>query len=439
MKPLKLILVLMAILPVISCTKLEEKLNAQIPFEEAKRNADIAALLKGCYDSYRGPYQDQTGVFSLADMSADNAIGPTRGGDWDDNGVWRVLHTHTWNAENQRIRENFNNLLQIVFNTTNIVVFDPPKDVAAEAKFLRAYAMFTVLDLYDQVPVREPGENLLLPSKVLKGTDALTFIINDLNAIMPDLGDGPPYKANKWAAKALLMKCYLNKGVYANRLNPTFAQADMDQVIALGNEITNSGRFNLEANFFTNFAPNNSEVSKEILFANQNIPGGGAGNVRFHAHAGTHYNQQPSGWNGFTTIAEFYDKFEATDQRRGAAYPGFTDRTGMRVGFLIGQQYDENGVALTDRGGKPLVFTREVAPIVTGDVETPGIRVVKYPIQLNDAGTDTREQPDNDYVLLRFADVRLMLAEAHLRKGAAPAALLIVNELRATRGASPLG
>lgn len=438
MKPLKLIMVGLAFLPAISCTKLEEKLNGQIPFEEAKKNADIAGLLQGCYDSYRGPFQDQTGVFSLSDMSSDDAIGPTRGGDWDDNGVWRVLHTHTWNAENQRIRDNFNNLLQIVFTTTNILVFAPPKNVVAEAKFLRAYAMFTVLDLYDQVPVREPGENLLLASKVLRGTDALTQIINDLNAIMPDLGDGPAYKANKWAAKALLMKCYLNRGVFANRLNPTFAQADMDQVISLGNEISSSGRFALESNFFTNFAPNNSEVSKEILFANQNIRDVSGGNVRFHAHCGTHYNQQPSGWNGFTTIAEFYDKFEATDQRRGAAYPGFTDRTGMRVGFLIGQQFDKNGVALKDRGGNPLVFTRSISPIVTGNVETPGIRVVKYPIDLNAAGDNTRDQPDNDYVLLRFADVRLMMAEAHLRKGAAATGLPIVNALRTVRGASAL-
>ena len=41
-------------------------------------------------------------------------------------------------------------------------------------------------------------------------------------------------RANKDAAKALLMKVYLNRGVYANRDAPTFAAADMDQVIALG-------------------------------------------------------------------------------------------------------------------------------------------------------------------------------------------------------------
>jgi hypothetical protein len=370
-------------------------------------------------------------------MSSDNAIGPTRGGDWDDNGVWRVLHTHNWNAENQRIRDNFNNLLQIVFNATNVLNFTTKDSVIAEAKFLRAYAMFTVLDLYDQVPVREPGEDLLNASQVLKGTEALTQIINDINSVMPNLPDGPSYKANKWAAKALLMKCYLNKGVYANRLSPTFDNADMDQVISLANEITASGKFALEADFFKAFTPQNSENSKELIFTNQNTRDEG-GNVRFHWHAGTHYNQIPDGWNGFTTIANFYNKFEDGDQRKGVAYPGFTDRTGMRVGFLVGQQYGPNNVKLKDRAGNDLVFTPEVAPILTGNVETPGIRVVKYVPDMTDDFTRDRNIADNDYVLLRYADVLLMQAEAYFRKGDAAQALIVVNGLRAIRGATPL-
>lgn len=417
------------------CTKLDEKLNAELTLEEAQEIADINGLLRGCYNSFRGPFQDQTGVFALQDMSSDDCIGPTRGGDWDDNGVWRVLHTHSWDPENQRIRENFNNLLQIVFNTTNLLTFNPPADAAAQALALRAYAMFYVLDLYNQVPVREPGENLLQDPQVLVGSAALDKIIEDLESAQADLSEtAAPTVATKWMAKTMLAKAYLNRGVYANRLAPTFDAADMDRVIALCDEVINSGKFQIEDDFFKSFTPTNTETSKEIIFANKNDIGDG-GNVRFHYYCGTHYNQTPSGWNGFTTLANFYDKFEAADQRRGRAYPGFTDVTGMRVGFLIGQQFDEDGVALKDRSGNNLVFTRDISPVISGQVETPGIRVVKYVPNMTD---DIAGTANNDYVLLRYSDVLLMKAEALFRKGNTDDALDIVNELRDTRGATEL-
>jgi hypothetical protein len=326
--------------------------------------------------------------------------------------------------------------LQVTFNCTNLLSFAPPKETAAEAKLLRAYAMYYVLDLYDQVPVRDPGEDLLQPSKVVKAAEALARIIKDLNEAMPDLPDGPASRANKWAAKALLMKCYLNRGVYANRANPTFDAADMNQVIALGSEIVASTKFALEPNYFFNFSPQN-QTSKELIFTNPNTRSE-AGNVRFHFHCGTHYNQNPSGWNGFTTLSDFYDKFEATDKRRGEAYAGFTDKTGMRVGLLIGQQFDKDGNKLKDRAGNDLVFSREISPIVSGNVELPGIRVVKYVPDMKEDFSGDRDVADNDYALLRYSDVLLMWAEAQFRIGNTAQALTAINSVRTQRGASAL-
>lgn len=131
MKYIKIFFLAAAVTSIGSCTKLEEKVNGTVPFADFQAAADIPGLLKGCYNSFRGPFQDQTGVFCLQDMSTDQCLGPTRGGDWDDNGVWRVLHQHTWDPENQRIRENFNNLSTIVFNTTNIQQFNPSAAVKA--------------------------------------------------------------------------------------------------------------------------------------------------------------------------------------------------------------------------------------------------------------------------------------------------------------------
>ena len=155
-----------------------------------------------------------------------------------------------------------------------------------------------------------------------------------------------------------------------------------------------------------------------------------------------HYNQQPSGWNGFTTLSDLYAKFEATDKRRGVAYPtGSTafPNPGNRVnvGFLIGQQYNmANDAPLKDRTGAPLVFTPEIKIIEQGtNLEVTGIRAYKYPI---DFQFDDNGNVNNDYVYFRLGDVMLMKAEALLRTGNAGGGLTIVNALRTNRGATPL-
>ena len=252
---------------------------------------------------------------------------------------------------------------------------------------------------------------------------------------MNDLPDGPTFKSNKDAARVLLMKAYLNKGTFANRQSPTFDAADMAQVISNADAIINSGKYSLDNNYFENFAPNNDVVSSENIWTGLNVGGVSSGNVPSRWFATLHYNQNPSGWNGFTTLSEFYDSFEENDIRRGMDYPGMTDVGGVKAGFLIGQQYDQNGTPLKDRKDNPLAFTREVNPIETGsNLEVTGIRVIKYPIDY--AGGDNA---NNDYVFFRYADVLLMKAEALMRTGNSGGALDIVNNLRSVRNASALG
>lgn len=166
-----------------------------------------------------------------------------------------------------------------------------------------------------------------------------------------------------------------------------------------------------------------------------------------------HYNQNPSGWNGFTSLSDFYNKFEAVDKRRGIKY-NYTSpnapvnpANAVNVGFLKGQQYDmTTGAALKDRTGAPLIFTDAVSLIERGtNLEVTGIRAYKYPIdyQYNDNGNI-----NNDYVYFRLGDVLLMKAEAILRGGTGATnaggygttALALVNALRthASRTATAL-
>ena len=284
------------------------------------------------------------------------------------------------------------------------------------------------------MPFREAGTSLLLDAEVLGPQQAIDLILNEVDGIAGDLADGPVNRANKDAAKVLKMKTLLNKGMYLNRENPSFDAGDMNAVISIADELINSGKYSLATNYFDNFAPNNDAISTENIYTAENVGGSNSGNVRSRWYCTLHYNQNPSGWNGFATMADFYNSFEDSDIRKGAEYPGMTDVSGIRAGFLEGQQFDQNGVALEDRGGNPLAFTADVTAVESGaDLETTGIRVIKYPIDYVSG-----DNADNDYVYYRYADILLMKAEAAMRTGDSALALDIVNNIRSVRGASTL-
>jgi hypothetical protein len=119
--------------------------------------------------------------------------------------------------------------------------------------------------------------------------------------------------------------------------------------------------------------------------------------------------------------------------------------SGIRPGFLVGQQYGPDGTALKDRKGNPLAFDPTIAPtmIETGsNLEVTGIRVAKYVPDFSTANGDKyySSNPGNWFVFYRYPEVVLMVAEANLRQ-ATPnpgAAMGLVNGLRAARGAVPV-
>lgn len=451
-----------AVLAMAGCTKLEENLGSTLTSGQvstALGSEGVSLLLSAAYADLGGPLTSQDLVFSLMENTTDESLVPTRGGDWDDNGVWRVLHSHTWNADHGQITNVFNALNKINFDATNVLGYGPSAAQAAEAKFIRALSLYYLLDLYGQFPIRNPGDNLLLAPTVLSGAAAADFIIAELNAALPNLpASNGSNKANPDAARTLLMKCYLQKGVWTNRAAPTFAAGDLAQVITLGNAIINSNKYSYEASYFDNFKPGNDN-SKEAIFRYDNTAGvgannsgiGGRWNMTLHYNSYTPNNPN-AGWNGFSTIGDFYASFNTTgaptaygptdtllDGRIGGRnYNNSKTISGINPGFLVNQQYNENGVALKDRKGNPLAYVKDIAAnmIETGsNLEVTGIRVVKYVPDYTQYGGGPA---GNDLMIFRYADVVLMVAEAQMRSGNNAAALTLVNGLRAARGAAPL-
>lgn len=416
------------------CTDLEEQAldgerTQSAETEYAVNDGNPADLLSGAYDGLRGRLQGHERIFSLNEHTTDAALGPTRGGDWDDNGVFRALHTHTYAPDHKFLTDSWVDWYANVNQCNFVLGAGASGQVAAEARFLRAFNYYNIIDIWGQAVYREIGSDPNALALVYSRNEATNWVISEVEEVISQLPASDPTKANQNAAHWLLAKLYLNKAVFLSE-NPagpyTFDNADMQQVV---NHVDAISGVSLAANYWDNWIPTNTETSSEIIFVSQNFNGGPGGGINNRWHMGAHYNQTPSGWNGFTTLSDYYNKFDPDDPRILYWEPTVTANSGYNLGFQVGQQYGPGGPgvgdALTDRQDRPLVFTPEVNLIVGGNVlESAGIRGVKY---MPDYGDN--DNPNNDYVIARYADALLMKAEAMARMGDTGAAQTIVQSL----------
>lgn len=418
--------------------------------------ADVDGQIDNMYNSVRGQTEPQDFLYALTEVSTDELLVPTRGTDWGDNGVWRTLHAHTWGPTHQYVLGVWNDKNSAVLRATEVI--DPSSNATAsqvaDAKFLRAYNMWLVMDMYGQVPFRNPTDGVDVDPSVYTRAEAYELVVQDLRDAITGLPASDPSSADKSravkaTAQFFLAKVLLNGFIYSGESSPS--AADMNEVADLVDAIEADG-YAVNGDYFETFRGSNQSNSDVIWSV-----AASTGNRMWN---GLHYNQQHpdntgGGWNGFTTLAEFYDLFESNGQDAltpetpnpaGGAQElrrGFTDTEattdatnyGFGYGFQVGQMYGWNGseaVELTDRVGNPLSFTKEL-PALVGNNERTGIRVLKYSPRNGGFASGV--------VMARFADAHLMKAEAILRggDGNGETALDLVNELRTARGASMLG
>jgi hypothetical protein len=416
-----------------------------LPEEEGIFNGvtDVSSSLDGLFQDLRGQHESQDNFYALVTVATDELLVPTRGTDWGDNGIWRTLHAHTWSPSHKYLLTVWNQFNQNIFRATEVI--DPrsggtPAQVA-EAKFVRAYSMWQIMELYGIVPFRGPDDGPDVNPIVKTRTEAYGDILQDLTQALADLpasGGVGNIRPTKAAAHYLLAKVKLNAHIYDGTGTPS--AGTMTEVVGHVDAIEAEG-FGLGAvgEYFDLFVEGTD--TETIWYTESSV-----GNRMWN---GLHYHQVTptqtgGGWNGFTTLAEFYDTFEGDantnqegdgEERRGFTPNEFnSDATnwGIGSGFLLGRQWrfdnDNGAVALNDRAGGPLVFTKQL-PGLVGNGEASGIRVMKYSPGNGDFA--------GHLVMFRYADAHLMRAEAILNGGTAGSngtALAEVNDLRASRG-----
>jgi hypothetical protein len=240
---------------VTSCTDLEVKeidSIKRVSTGSGYTPGNPTQLLESAYKSL-STFNGQDNIYALGEHTTAEMIPPTRGVDWGDNGVWRTLDQHTWDATHSWNQNAWNGLHSNVFKCNEILAASPSPLQAAEAKFIRALFMYHAMDFWGQVPFRLVTEGVNDNPKVYTRSEAFDFIVKDLTEALPALPSfgpaGATGKASKAAANFLLAKLHLNKAVYkgAPALTYTFDNADMAKVVSYVDAIAADG-FTFDSN-----------------------------------------------------------------------------------------------------------------------------------------------------------------------------------------------
>ncbi len=426
-----------------ACTDLTEVPNdALTPDNAFKTDEEILAGVASVYAGFR----DLTwGWFNLSEVTTDEIVVPTRGSDWYDNGRWLEIYRQTWTASSGAALDDMNGTWNAIFSgvaRANLMISVIEKAggataaaTLAELRTLRAWYYYLAMDLFGGVPLvtgTEVGQNPRVSRDSI-----FKFVEAELTAARTNLPERRPAgqygRVARGAADAILASMYLNAGVFkkdaginATAYNscsvPVAGGTGCQAAITAADRVINSGVYSLATDWKGNFSTTN-EGSPENIFviAHTNLPGLG-----FSMPMRTlHYNHLALGpWNGFATIAETYNAFDAADKRREI--------------FLVGQQFSFNtGQPINDRAGNPLIISVDIANVEQAR-EHEGPRFNKFP---PDPAAPAGDAMSNDFPFFRLAEMYLIKAEALNETGQTAAAITQINLVRARQftPAKPLG
>lgn len=414
---LKYMVLVGAVSTFFSCTKLDETFYDRGTDDNFLKTEDeLNAFANNAYAKLRG-YRDS--YWKMNEVTTDETTVPSRGADWNEGGLWRVLISHEFPIPHQYINDMWNFIYRDGVNPVNAIlqkleeskVVLPSKDqIIAQMKVLRAFHYYLAMDAFGNIPIVTSFAQTDPPRNTPRA-EAFKFvekeILDNIQALPATLDTKNYGKVTKGMAFMLLARLYANAQVYTG----TARWADC---IKMCDSVTRQG-YQLEADYFANFSTHN-ENSKENIFVVPydaiNAKGMMLRYLTLHYNNRYTYGLPSSPWNGWCTLQAFYESFEDDDKRKTM--------------FLEGQQYSQDGTPLKTEQGDPLIFTRTIGDLANAK-QTEGVRIVKYEIQKNTPYADQ----DNDLVIFRYADALMLKAECLLRMGREGEALAIVNNVRA--------
>lgn len=208
-------------------------------------------------------------------FSSDEATGVSFGTDYFDKG--ENIHPSIHNFMSGDDPANYWTDLASGITKCNKIIeeFKETPKVAAPARLMRAFYHFILMDSYGDVPVLDhlPADNEAVVSSPRK--EVAEFIEKEVKECLPDLSDkndASTYgKPNKWMAEALLVKLYINWGVYTcgdvTKYDvATTKNSKLDECVKYCDDIIGSGLFNLNDPYRKKFMFDNGPQIKDFIY-----------------------------------------------------------------------------------------------------------------------------------------------------------------------------
>lgn len=437
----------------------------------------VQSDFENCYNWQRNEAWFGRNFWEGAALSTDDLAGIHFAGTYDDGGRFFKPSLHQFTPELPGIGQLGDMTTGCTTTNQRILLYggvngtDP---IVAPLRAIRAYYHFWMMELYGDVPILDHiyGENE--PVERRPRAEVARWIEKELLEVIPDLTEenseqtyGRP---NKWMAEALLVKLYLNWGVYTNPITEVTGSTPnekLDECIYWCDQIIQNGPFEVGVGYRKKFYPDNGVHIKDFIYAinfDPQVFGGGT-----WKYAGGHemmrwfdyrndamckpnpFSFAPTGSESgiagiFVLTPECVDRFNLPgDERNEMILVG--PQTAFDVDF---NKTDEvvnvyNNARKTNLHGQ-LDYKKEFewADLSTLDVGTDakpeydpsspnynvhtatdgldntakGARLYKYPARSSDY-TQWGGRQFNDIPVFRYADILLSKAECILRGGKA--------------------
>jgi hypothetical protein len=403
-----------------ACTDLSETPHDTLTDDDLGSSPEVLqALTAPVYTRLTDIMFGWQAYFDLQAECSDEIVTPARPNGWVDGGTYRALHMHTWNSFQGQPRGLWNRVYGAL-NILNGVILtyqemEGVEGLIAELRALRAFYYYLLLDNFGNVPIvteEDVTKAGFLPEQSTR-TQVFEFIEDELTEIMPLLNEQKVYgQMNKWAAKMVLAKIYLNAEVYTGTTRWDEAIAQVDDIIA-------SNLFELENDYHANFIVENQGSSEQIFSIVFDKTRSGWFHYPWktlHPSSRATYDLSEQPWGGSCGIPQFIDTYDTDDDRFNI--------------WIKGPQFASNGSPVYNSMDPALAdvqlnYTKQI-----GDVdetkEYEGYRIGKFQIERGVTGTAI----SNDVPFFRYADALMIKAECLLRKGQADDAATIVTDVR---------
>ncbi|MBL7474020.1 RagB/SusD family nutrient uptake outer membrane protein [Robertkochia sediminum] len=371
-------------------------------------------------------------LFNMNELTTDHLVNA-----WSDPAL-PGLQLMTWDAGNDYAEAMYYRLAQVVSFSNSFISLagqleaEEASSMIAEARFIRAYAYYNLMDLYANVPlVTEISTELPTQSNRAEIFPFIETELKEIIDLLPAARGNEYSRVDRVAAQALLSRMYLNAEVFIGEDRYADALMYAEEVINSGYTLnTTDGNNNGNAYDELFLADNDSNGAQNEFIFVLNYDG-----IQSQAYSGATFlvKSTASGnwgdlqkllgvngaWGGYRTTKSMVEKFDYAITGSDADGFPIAWRDGRANFFTEGHNYEIQTLLNTFEDGYGFIKFRNLK--INGE---PG----------NDI---SGEHADCDVPLIRLAEVYLNYAEAAVKGGGGSLATAtgLINELRTRAGA----